>query len=180
MSITFRIVWFSDFCKSLCEPEAIKKACRNLACCCVSRGLFLGGLDVFSFCVKLGEFSGPVTYCDLSAWIVMTPDPRLDVMVSMVIRWDLSTSQNPDPRRLVCQTIFCDPQIPQYSAALKNSFPASQLRLEANRGVQLFVKMFRRKIPVVLRAQILSCSARKYLSRACQHLYAPTQTSSET
>ena len=41
----------------------------------------------------------------------MTPDPRLDIMVSMVIRWDLSTSKNPDPRRLMRQTAFCDPQI---------------------------------------------------------------------
>ena len=44
--------------------------------------------------------------------------------------------QNLDPRRLVHQTAFCDPQIPQYSAVLENSFPASQQRLEVLRGVQ--------------------------------------------
>ena len=87
----------------------------------MSRGLFLGGSDVFSFCVKLGEFSGAVTYCDLSAQIFMTPDPRLDVTVSMIIHWNLRTSKNPDPRRLVCQTVFCDPQIRQVFAAMSPS-----------------------------------------------------------
>ena len=50
---------------------------------------------------------------------------------------NLDTPINLDPRRLVRQTAFCDPQIPQYSAVLENSFPASQLRLEVNRGVHV-------------------------------------------
>ena len=46
-------------------------------------------------------------------------------------------NQNPNPRRLVRQTAFCDPQIPQYSAVLENSFPASQQRLEVLRDAQI-------------------------------------------
>ena len=42
-----------------------------------------------------------------------------------------------NPRRLVRQVVSCDPQIPQYSAVLENDFPASQLRREVNRGVQI-------------------------------------------
>ena len=37
----------------------------------------------------------------------------------------MGTSQNLDPRRLVRQTAFCDPQIRRYSAVLENGFPAS-------------------------------------------------------
>ena len=58
----------------------------------------------------------------------------------LVVMGRLSTSQNLNPRRLVRQTAFCDPQIPQYSAVLENSFPASQLRLEVLRGTQLVVR----------------------------------------
>ena len=43
-----------------------------------------------------------------------------------------------DPRRLVRQTAFCDPQVPQYYSVLENNFPASQQRLEVNRGVQVY------------------------------------------
>ena len=51
---------------------------------------------------------------------------------------EVDTPQNLDPRRLVRQTAFCDPQIPQYSAVLENNFPASQQRLEVLKGVQIF------------------------------------------
>ena len=40
-----------------------------------------------------------------------------------------------NPRRLVRQTIFCDPQNLKYSPVLENSFPASQLRREGDRGI---------------------------------------------
>ena len=50
---------------------------------------------------------------------------------------NLDTPIHLDPRRLVRQTVFCDPQIREYSAVLENDFPASQLRLEVNRGVHL-------------------------------------------
>ena len=49
---------------------------------------------------------------------------------------ELSTSKSLNPRRLVRQTVFCDPQIPRYSAVLESSSPASQQRLEAFRGTQ--------------------------------------------
>ena len=55
----------------------------------------------------------------------------------MSVFWKLDTSQNLDPRRLVRQAAFCDPQIPQYFAVLENNFPTSQLGgLEVLRGVQ--------------------------------------------
>ena len=55
--------------------------------------------------------------------------------VCLASDYNFDTPIHLDPRRLVRQTAFCDPQIPQYSAALENSFPANQLRLEVNRGV---------------------------------------------
>ena len=69
----------------------------------------------------------------------------LDTAWIMAHNRQMSTSQNPDPvfahgirRRLVRQTAFCDPQIPEYSApALENSFPASQQRREVLRGAQV-------------------------------------------
>ena len=60
---------------------------------------------------------------------------RLRVFCSL-----LDTSKNLNPRRLVRQTAFCDPQIPQYSAVLENGFPASQLRLEVFRGILLILR----------------------------------------
>ena len=57
-------------------------------------------------------------------------------------RWScqVSTSKNLQPRRLGRQTVFCDPQIPQYSAVLENSFPASQQRLEVFRDTQVVTR----------------------------------------
>ena len=49
----------------------------------------------------------------------------------------MDTPINLNPRRLVRQVAFCDPQNLKYSAVLENDFPASQLRLEVNRGVQI-------------------------------------------
>ena len=55
----------------------------------------------------------------------------------------MSASQNLDlefarttRRRLGRQTIFCDPQIPRYSAVLETGFPANQQRQEVLRGTQ--------------------------------------------
>ena len=53
----------------------------------------------------------------------------------------MSTSKNLDPRRLVHQIAFCDPQIPEYFVVLENNFPASQQRLEVFRGTRLTDKV---------------------------------------
>ena len=102
-----------------CEPSAIKKDSEKLSCCFGSRGLFLSGLDFFSFCVKLCEFSGFVTYCDLSVRVFMNPDPCFDVMMSVAIGWDLQSAvflangvvSRDDPFLLYAEDVFIIPCI---------------------------------------------------------------------
>ena len=114
-----------------CSPPAqqLIQLCQELGAdvpvCYKSRACWMGGvgekiesLDFFPTCPAL------------------LVNPGVAVMTRTVFD-QLGTSQNLDSRRLVRQTAFCDPQIPQYSPVLENSFPASQQRLEVLRGTQL-------------------------------------------
>ena len=60
----------------------------------------------------------------------------------------MGTSQNLDPRRLMRQAAFCDPQIPQYSAVLENGFPTSQQRMEVLRGTHISYLLSLEKHPL--------------------------------
>ena len=91
----------------------------------------------------LQGFCAPKLYMTRSRKVAGTPTRpsrwllRLESLLAGC-QQQLDTPIHLDPRRLVRQTAFCDPQIPQYSAVLENGFPASQLRLEVNRGVQIY------------------------------------------
>ena len=84
----------------------------------------------------------------------------LPLLCKMPEDHQLDTPINLNPRRLVRQIAFCDPQIPQYSAVLENNFPASQLRLEVNRGVQL-VRMVRRICMILAKRDKICTTGRR-------------------
>ena len=108
---------------------------------CSLDGPVLADLDLAVLCASVHKTSFP------APWSVESFSGLLKMENVTVILLEgepnqVGTSQNLDPRRLVRQTAFCDPQILRYSAVLENDFPASQQRLEVFRGTQVVGLLF--------------------------------------